>query len=117
VHWFARLPDEQYRQAIQGSDLIVLPLHKSTAVGTVLEGMASGVPVITNAGGIEDYLSPDCSIVRPSDDAKGMIDAAVDILSDRRQLAIMGQLARRWVEQFSWPLVAKRFGEIYGKLN
>lgn len=117
VRWFSRLSDEDYRKAIRQADLLVLPLKQSTAVGTVLECLASGVPVITHRGGIEDYVIPECSVLLPVGDVQGMIDAAVGLINDTPARRAMAQAARRHALRFAWPEVAKQMSDVYKRLS
>jgi len=113
VRWLPRCSDEEYRSQMQMGDLLVLPLTDSTAVNSVLEGLACGLPTITNQGGVVEYLSPECSRVYSVGEAEIMADAILDLALDRRQLSAMQTAARTQALNFSWPLIAERMREVY----
>ena len=112
----AGLSDAEYRRALQASDLMILPLRKSVAVTAVLEAMACGVPVLTTAGGISDYVVPEGGAVFGVGDAEGMAAAAIELLTDEDRLARAKAGARRQAEQFAWPLVAERTADVYRRV-
>lgn len=112
VRWMYRVSDEAYRKQMQGATLLVLPLTYSTAVNSVLEALACGVPVITTRGGISDYLDSCCGIELERGDAAGMVDAIISLLNsndlDRRREA-----ARAKALEFDWPRVAEQVRQVY----
>jgi glycosyltransferase involved in cell wall biosynthesis len=116
VRWLREIPDDQYLQILQQSDIMVLPLVESVAVNSVLEAMACGVPVVTNHGGVDDYLGTDSGMLLPTGDVKGMVQAALDLLQDRRARTGMGQAARRRALELSWPRIAEKLSEVYGRI-
>jgi glycosyltransferase involved in cell wall biosynthesis len=106
---------------IRGLDLLVLPTTVPEGLGIViLEGLASGKPVIaTSRGGPVEILTG-CGAGRlvPAGDAQAIADAALELLSlradERRKL---GQEARRWaVERFSVQRMIKQLIGIYESL-
>ncbi len=117
VHWLRGVSDEEYLRLIQESDLLVLPLTESTTVNTVLEALACGVPVITNEGGISDYLNPACSVIFPVGDVRGMVEATVELLRNEAQRRKMGEAARAKAQEFAWPLVARQYADFYGNFS
>jgi uncharacterized membrane protein len=52
-------------------------MTRSTANDAVLEALACGVPVVSNAGGVEDYLDERSGLVFPVGDAAGMAAAVL----------------------------------------
>lgn len=113
IFWYRRLSENQYYNLLRSSDLMVLPLIRSTACNAVLEGLACGIPIVSNKGGIEAYLSPDCSICVDIGDTDGFIASVQDLLLNEDKLKRMQVAARLRAIEFSWPEVAKRMIEIY----
>lgn len=113
VRWLFSIPDEQYRRQLQNAALLVLPLKYSTAVNTVLEALACGVPVVTTRGGISDYLSDDCSAQLEPGDANGMAQSIIALLDSPETIHVMGKAARRRAEEFAWPRVAAQLKALY----
>lgn len=113
VHWYRSVDDAEYLSLLQSASLLVLPLRRSTTCTAVLEALACGVPVVTSEGGIEDYLTPECSCVTPPGDADAVIDCVSGLLQDPDRLARMRQAARLQAERFSWPRIAEQVVNLY----
>jgi len=116
VRWLRDIPDDEYLAALQNSDLAVLPLVESVAVNSALEAMACGLPVVTNRGGVADYLTDACSVMVPAGDAAAMVEAASHILKNADLLRRMGNAARSRALEFSWPRVAEMTRDVYRKV-
>jgi len=108
----AQLSDDDYLAALQTSDLMVLPLKRSVACTAVLEALACGVPVLTNDGGIRDYVGK-AGILCEVGDSSGMADAALSLLRDAHSLEQMQAAARERALAFAWPLIARRTVDVY----
>ncbi len=114
--WKRGISDAEYLEILQQTDLLVLPLLDSTSVTSVNEALACGVPVITNEGGVEDYLHEDCGVVLPVGDIDGMIDVVCDLLADENRRSRMSAAARLKGEELSWPNSARQMSEVYRKV-
>jgi glycosyltransferase involved in cell wall biosynthesis len=98
----------------QSSTVLMLPLKDCTANNTVLEAMACGLPVITtDIGGIRDYVDDSCAGLCKPDDANGVAQTALDLLSDRQRRDEMGRLGRRRAEKYDWRIIASSLTAIY----
>jgi glycosyltransferase involved in cell wall biosynthesis len=113
VRWERWLPDDEYLRLLQQSDLLVLPLLGSTTVTSVLEARGCGVPVVTNRGGISDYLDDTCGVLLDVGDTDGMVSAALSLLADDDKRTQMGRAARERAMGFSWPRTAERMRDVY----
>lgn len=113
VRWMCGIPDDLYRQWMQSAYIMVLPLLYSTAVTSVMEAMACGVPVVTTRGGISDYLDDDCAIQHAVGDVDAMAESVVALVDDESVRLRMGAAARRRAEHFAWPKVAEQVRRIY----
>lgn len=116
ARWYSFVSDQEYLSLLQGADLLVLPLRESTAVQSALECMACGVPVVTNRGGISDYLADSCSVQCAPGDTAGLIDAAVQLLRDDGRRQTMAAAAREHALSFSWPRVAEQMAAVYARV-
>jgi glycosyltransferase involved in cell wall biosynthesis len=114
--WHQRLDDESYRKMLSRAHLLVLPLRASTTLTAVLEAMSSGVPIITNEGGIEDYLDSSFASVLPVEDVNGMAESTKSILQNEDKHAIMAEAARQKALSFSWSSTAEKMVEIYKQI-
>ncbi len=117
VHWRRGVSDAEYLRLFQDSDLLVLPLTESTTVNTVLESLACGMPVVTNDGGIADYLDGSCGVMVPVRDVRAMVEASVELLRDETRRRAMGRAARAKALEFAWPQVAQKYAAFYRRFE
>jgi L-malate glycosyltransferase len=105
---------ELYRRA----DLMLNPSTVDNAPISILEALASGVPVVsTNVGGVP-FLVKDrqtALLVAPGD-AQAMASAAIELLTDRVAAGRLADAGRRAAEQFGWPVVRRGWLDVYRTL-
>jgi glycosyltransferase involved in cell wall biosynthesis len=118
VIWFNRISDNELKMLYQSSDVLLLPLIAATANNALLEGMACGLPVITNdVGGIRDYTDMSFTDYIAKEDADGFIRAIKSFLLNPEKIKKMADNARNYATiNFSWELVARRTLEVYDTL-
>lgn len=106
-------------QLMSASDLVLLPSLAEGVPGTVLEGMASGKPVIaTDVGGVAEVLHDrQTGRVVPPGDAAALALALEDVLgAEPAVLARMGEQARRQVRaQHDVESVLAKLFALYGE--
>ena len=97
-------------------DLFVSPTYSEGFSNTILEAMASGLPVVsTRTVGVVDCLEEGRNglLVEPRD-AQGLADAIARLLDDG---ALRRDLARHALDDvralYSWPAVARTIGHVY----
>ena len=101
-------------------DVFVSPTYSEGFSNTLLEAMASGLPIVsTRAVGVVDCLEDgrDALLVPPRD-AHALAEAIVRMLEDaelRRRLARTALAEVR--ELYSWQAVAGRIQQVYGQLT
>jgi colanic acid/amylovoran biosynthesis glycosyltransferase len=98
------------------SDALLLPSIDEGIANAVLEGMASGLPVIvTEAGGMREAVTDGVEgLVVPVRDASAMAQAIVRLAGDRALAGRMGKAARERVErEFSLAQQAKSWMRFY----
>ena len=110
------IPDSEYLEILQNTDVLLLPLLDSTSVTTVNEALACGVPIITNVGGVSDYLNNDCAIQHAVGDVDAMLASTVELLRDDVQRHRMALAARVRGEELDWPNSAAKMAQVYDKL-
>ncbi|MDP9412361.1 MAG: glycosyltransferase family 4 protein [Actinomycetota bacterium] len=97
-------------------DVLVVPSLTEGAPLTVLEAMASGVPVVASAvGGIPDQVrhGKEGLLVRPGDPG-ALCDALVELLRDPARARRLGEAGRRRVErEFSHEATVRRVEAVY----
>ncbi|MFF1529913.1 glycosyltransferase family 4 protein [Cellulomonas sp. NPDC058312] len=100
---------EVYRQA----DVVVVPSRWAEPFAlTVMEGMASGVPVVASAiGGIPEVMGDAGVRVRPDDPAD--LAAALEALADDETLRrTVGRGCRRWAQDHDWAWSRSRLDAV-----
>ena len=106
---------EVYRQA----DVFVSPTYSEGFSNTILEAMASGLPIVsTNSVGVIDCLHDgDNGLLHEPGDVAGLVSALRRMLDDP---ALRHRLATTALEQvrrcYSWPVLAARVDNVYTAL-
>jgi glycosyltransferase involved in cell wall biosynthesis len=97
------VPRQQIAEALRSCDVHVVPSRWDEPCGlTILEGLATGVPVVASATGGTPELVGDAGLLFPRDDVFALsrrLGTLLDSPSLRREL---GSLARQRAESFTW---------------
>lgn len=102
------LPD-YYRS----SDIFVLPSLNEGMSNTVLEAMASGLPVIiTDTGGADVLVDGNGSLVGPKSPEE-IRDELQKYISDSGKLELEGERSRKIAEARDWSGIAEEYRQIY----
>jgi glycosyltransferase involved in cell wall biosynthesis len=108
------LSDDALLSLYQSSDVLFLPLQDCTANNALLEGLASGLPVITtDLPSVRAYALGEEAICVRDNDADAFVDAITALRKSRVQRERMGQAARRRAEQLSWPNMGIAYARLY----
>jgi glycosyltransferase involved in cell wall biosynthesis len=109
----AGLSDDALAELYREADIAFLPLKGSTANNALLEGMATGLPVVaTDLPAIRAYVPDDAGIFIEGD-LDGYVTAIRRLGVDRCLRFSMGNAARRRAEALSWTNVARQHGHVY----
>jgi glycosyltransferase involved in cell wall biosynthesis len=110
-----RLPYPDYLRLLQSSDALFLPLQEGAANTAVLEAMACGIAVVTNAGEGPGYYVGDGGWLY------GSTEEVMELLKDasfKQQCGARGDRARRRVlEKLSWDKIVPQVVELYRRLG
>ena len=117
----AWLPGERadVPDVMRGLDCFVLPSLAEGISNTILEAMASGLPVVATAvGGNAELLVEDqTGALVPSGDVEAMAERIVGLASDPQRSAAMGAAGRERVEQlFGLPAMVDAYRRLYDRL-
>lgn len=115
---FSGISDLELREKYRKASVVILPLKDCTANNSALEAMSCGVPiVVSDVGGIRDYVTEDFGVFCAPGDADGMVTAVIALLGDKEKRTAMGIAARKRAEiHFAWPVVAKQLEDAYRQL-
>jgi glycosyltransferase involved in cell wall biosynthesis len=103
---------------LEALDVFVLPSRSEGMSNTLLEAMATGLPIIaTDVGSNREVLDDGrCGLVVPAD-AEAIARALGQVLADREEARRMGRRARdRAASQFGLDRMVRRYEELYGEL-
>ncbi|MFZ5530241.1 MAG: TIGR03088 family PEP-CTERM/XrtA system glycosyltransferase [Pseudomonadota bacterium] len=101
---------------LRGLDIFVLPSLAEGISNTILEAMASGLPVVaTQVGGNPELvLDGGTGVLVPPDDPRAMADALWQYLDDQQRLCRHGAEGRRRIEQeFSLERMVEKYLGVY----
>jgi glycosyltransferase involved in cell wall biosynthesis len=113
-----RAPRDDVARIMRSHSVYCMPSYGEPFGMTLLEAMASGVPVVTtDVGGPPFIVHAEGGRVVPIRDAERLASALIEILSDRELQASMGAYNRRRVEQeFDWSRSLDRMENVYSQV-
>lgn len=115
VHFAGRLDREAMASLYRDADLSLNPSRVDNMPNSVLESLASGVPVVSTAVGGVPYIVEDgrTALLVPPGDPEAMAAAALRLL---RQPDLAQHLSREGlaeVRRYDWPHVAPLLADVY----
>lgn len=119
IKFLGRVSYENIAKHYQEADIFVLPSLNEGMSNTMLEALASGLPlVVTDTGGTKELVVDGGNgfIIKMenSDDIAKKIET---FLKDKELTRKMGENSRRKAEEMSWKSVAEKYFEIYKKVS
>jgi glycosyltransferase involved in cell wall biosynthesis len=102
----------------RGASVFVLPSIEEGMALSVLEAMASGLPVIVtpNTGAADIIEDGREGRLVPARDAAALADALVSLYEDEPRRRAMGEAAARTAERWTWDAYGDRVAGAYGAL-
>lgn len=115
VKFFGRVAHEKLASFYGLADVFVLPSLNEGMSNTMLEALASGLPIVaTVTGGTEELVADGENGWYIEKESSADIASKLEIvLTDADVRKKMGGASRSRAEQMSWESVAKRYVEIY----
>ncbi len=107
VHFPGRLDRDQMAALYDVSDLMLNPSHVDNMPNSVLEALASGLPVVsTCVGGVPYIVEHErTALLVPDDDPQAMAEASLRILSDASFRDRLVRAGLDDVRRYAWPAV------------
>ena len=119
VEFSGAVPYAEAAQAYGRGDLFVSPTYAEGFSNTILEAMASGLPIVsTQTVGVVDCLTDDvnAALVEPGDIADLTQAIRTMIHNDDYRLRLARQAYDDVLTKYSWPVVAEQLESIYRRL-
>lgn len=113
VSFLGAVYGERMAELYRNCDIFTLPsLAEGTPV-SILEAMASALPVVASSvGGIPNEIDETCGILVPPKDVEDLREALRDLVEDDEKRRRMGQGARKRAEEvFSWEVITRQYLE------
>lgn len=109
VQFTGYLERAEITQLLQRHDVYVTPSRAEGMSHAVLEAMAAGLPIVTNANGCHDVVrKAKCGIVTKHDHVGALTEAVLQLASDRTQRHAYGLAALRFARTLGWRSSAAR---------
>lgn len=103
VRQLGHVPREYVPSALRTSDVQVVPSRWDEPCAlTILEGLATGVPIVASATGGSPELVGDGGLLFPRDDVVSLAQRLALLLDDPELRRDLGARARRRAESFTW---------------
>lgn len=116
VTFTGRLDNARMTELYRDADLMINPSLADNMPISLLEAMASGVPIVsTDVGGIPYMVREgETALLVPTKDPDAMARAALAVLSDSALADRMRNAALADIRQYTWAEVRKRLFGVYG---
>lgn len=107
---------EHPEEYLARADVYVMPSQREGLPLSVLEGMASGLPVVsTNVGGMADLVKDNGALIE-SNDLEALTREMIRLGEDRELWERCSAASRRIVKEFEAPACAAAYERIYTKV-
>ncbi len=111
------LSDAELLKAYQDADCLLMTAEAATANNAILEGIACGLPVVTQrVGGIPEYVNTDCAFLCEPGDSDALVNGLERLQADLDLRMRMGQAARARALELDWVHVAAKTQAVYDQV-
>jgi glycosyltransferase involved in cell wall biosynthesis len=115
---YYNVSDKTLLKLYSSSCMFLMPLLDFTASNSLLEAMASGLPIIiTDIGGARDYVDEKCGIFVRKSDPNAIVKAIEYLSEDEIACRKMGQNCRAKALHLSWNTIAPLYEDLFVKIN
>ena len=118
VRFTGRLDNDDVAKLYRAADLALNPSTVDNMPISLLEAMASGVPIVsTNVGGIPDLVEDGrTALLVPPHDPAAMAAAALRLMADRSKSSELTQAGIQCAARYTWPKVAPWLFGVYARV-
>lgn len=115
VHLVGRLERDAMAQLLRRCRIALNPSLADNMPNSMLEAMASGVPIVsTNVGGVPHLLEPErTALLVPAGDDEAMARALLRLLDDDELASRLSVAALAEVQRYTWARVAPLLVDVY----
>jgi len=115
VEFAGRLDRDAMAERLRQSQVALNPSRADNMPNSVLEAMASGVPVVSTAVGGVPYIVSDgvTALLVPAGDAHAMAEAVTRVLQDDSLAARLRAAALKEVQRYTWARVLPELASVY----
>lgn len=119
VEFTGLVPHEKLPPYFEQADVFVLPSLNEGMSNSMLEALASGLPLIaTDTGGTRELIEEGKNgFVVKMKDAGDLADKIKLLMNDPDLRKQMGEASRKKAEMMSWEKVAKEYMKVYCEIN
>jgi glycosyltransferase involved in cell wall biosynthesis len=117
VEFLGYIPHSDLPTWYRKAQLFIQPSYYEGMSNTVLEAMASGLPLIVSAEGGQEELMRDNAKIVPYGDPDSLASAAIMTLSDTAGMEAMSGRSREIALDYSWSTVAERYRQVYDAIK
>jgi len=114
VIFLGEVPNEDLANYLYDSNVFLLPSFREGFSLSLLEAMASGLPVVATPVGISPLIKIwNNGYLVPIKDSDAIYHAIREIISDPENWEIFSRNSIRYAQEYSWKKVAKKYEEQY----
>lgn len=116
VELIGRVPKAEVMQWLSQFDVFVFPSTCEGCASSVIEAMASGLPVVCSPNSGTFARDGQEGFLRPYDDVDGMAECVQRLIDDNELRLRLGRAARQRVEQFNLDAYSDTLGKLFTSL-
>lgn len=115
VQFVGRLDHDAMAELYRGADIALNPSRADNMPNSLLEAMASGVPIVsTNVGGVPFMVQDGATaLLVEAGDVQAMAGAIVRLLEDRNLWLRLSAAGLKQVSEYTWGRVAPELAAVY----
>jgi len=115
IIFLGKKPHNEIITYLQKADIFCLPSLNEGMSNSILEAMATGLPIITtDTGGSKELIKGNGFIIEKQS-SKDILDKLNKYLKNTELIAKQGRMSRKLAESMGWEKVAKEYRRVYNE--